>query len=183
METRVERRNRIKRDFKKKILGIPILIILYVISNFILSLSNIYITFKLSEKGFEELGKELTQFVQLAVLLSSLVCYANLEFLMLIVKSVFRLLLTVWIVLVITLSKLSSLDQGSILVLCTVFYVYFEVFYEINTYIYKKNDVLIFKMKIKKEHIQNYSIPTSIILVSIINILIAYPLDDFIKSI
>src|SRR5690606_21036027 len=95
-----------------------------------------------------------------------------------------RIGFTVWVVLLVQLSSMNQIEQNIWIIICAVFFVYFEVLTDFNTLFhefdgYQSSLVGFFNSEFLKE----YSVPLSIILTAIINVIMSFFIIDLLKTI
>ncbi|MFC0216622.1 hypothetical protein ACFFK0_29935 [Paenibacillus chartarius] len=184
METRIEKTTKRRREFRKQIWGIPKML-------FILLLSLLFYLFTLILWGKNLNGSVFSDLIETifvinisAVGLFMAVGYFNLKFLVTIIKSLLKIMFTVWVVMIVQLSSLEQTEQNVWIVLSAFFFVYFEVLVDINDCLFQIKDG--FKLPkasfINSEFIKENSIAISIMCLSIINIILSHYIVDLLHT-
>jgi hypothetical protein len=102
--------------------------------------------------------------------------YMNLKFIIVIFKSLTKIMFTVWVVIIVQFSTMNQIDQNAWIVLSAFFFVYLEVLLDINDCLFQvKDDFRIPKIKfITSTFIKENSLSISILCLSIINSALSY---------
>lgn len=117
------------------------------------------------------------------IVLFMIIGYARLKYLNIVIESLFKILFTVWVVLVIQFSSLNQIDQNVWLIVSVFAAAYLEVLIKVNDYFHDMSDFQNKKIKfLNKKFIVNISIPLSLITLSIINIFISYSIKELLLT-
>lgn len=176
MQTRTEKSRKRKQEFRNEIIGIPIRLLFLIVSLLIYMFTLI-----LWEKLFHgtiyyNLMHTIINTNIVIVSLFVIIGYSNLTFLIIIVKSLLKILFTVWIAIIVQFSSFEQVEKNAWILLYAFAFVYLEVLLEINNYLFKiKGDFRMPKMEfLTSTFIRKNSISISILLVSIINGILTY---------
>ncbi|MEY9094396.1 hypothetical protein [Paenibacillus sp. RC84] len=123
--------------------------------------------------------------INIAVIgLFMMIGYARLKYLNIVVESLFKILFTVWVALIVQFSSLNQIEQNAWIIVSVFAAAYLEVLIKINDYFHDMADFQHKKYKLlNKKLVVNLSIPLSIITLSAINIFISYSVKDLLIKI
>ncbi|MGG1519036.1 hypothetical protein ABE504_26735 [Paenibacillus oryzisoli] len=132
---------------------------------------------------FDLLGNLLE--INIAVIgLFMMIGYARLKYLNIVIESLFKILFTVWVALIVQFSSLNQIEQNAWIIVSVFAAAYLEVLIKINDYFHDMADFQHKKYKLlNKKFVVNLSIPLSIITLSGINIFISYSVKDLLVTI
>lgn len=111
--------------------------------------------------------------------------YMNLKFLIVIIKSLMKIMFTVWVVLIVQFSSMGQIEQNAWVILSAFFFVYLEVLLDINDCLFQvKDNFQIPKIKfITSTFIKENSIALSIFSLGIMNSILSYFIVDLFDAI
>lgn len=110
--------------------------------------------------------------------------YVRLKYLNIVIESLFKILFTVWVALIVQFSSLDQIEQNAWIIVSVFAAAYLEVLLKINDYFHDMADFQHKKYKfLNKKNVANFSIPLSIITLSVINIFISYSVKDLLVTI
>ncbi|NEW08365.1 hypothetical protein GK047_20410 [Paenibacillus sp. SYP-B3998] len=113
-----------------------------------------------------------------------IVSSANIPFVTSFTRSLLKILLTGWVVILIQFSKLDQLDQSVWIVLSGFAFIYLEVLFDINDCLQKVKEFQFKKVRFfNGSFIKSHSIPITIVAVAVINLILSYFISDLLKSI
>ncbi len=185
METRTEKTQKRKREFRKQVLSIPQMLLILIISLlFYMSSLVLWVKTLYGTVYFDLLDILLTMNIMALGLFMGL-GYMNLKFLIVLVKSMLKIMFTVWVVLIVQFSSLGQIEQNAWIILSAFFFVYLEVLLDINDCLFQvKDDFKIPKIKfITSSFIKENSISLSIIFLCLINLILSYFIIDLLEAI
>jgi hypothetical protein len=185
METRVEKTLKRKKEFRKQILSIPKMLIFLVISLLAYMFSLLLWTKSLKGTAYSELIDTILTTNIMAIALFMALGYMNLKFIIVIFKSLIKIMFTVWVVIIVQFSSLEQIEQNAWIVLSAFFFVYLEVLLDINDCLFQvKDDFHIPKLKyVTSTLIKDNSVSISILCLSVINSALTYFIIDLLKAI
>ncbi|WP_090998981.1 hypothetical protein [Paenibacillus sp. OK003] len=185
METRVGKTLKRKTEFRKQLLSIPKMFIFLVISLLAYMFSLLLWTKSLKGTAYSELLDTILTTNIMAIGLFMALGYMNLKFIIVIFKSLIKIMFTVWVVIIVQFSSLDQIEQNAWIVLSAFFFVYLEVLLDINDCLFQvKDDFQIPKLKyVTSTFIKDNSISISILCLSVINSALSYFIIDLLKAI
>ncbi|WP_210190656.1 hypothetical protein [Paenibacillus uliginis] len=118
------------------------------------------------------------------IALFMMIGYARLKYLNIVIESLFKILFTVWVALIVQFSSLNQIEQNAWIIVSVFAAAYLEVLIKVNDYFHDMSDFQHKKIKfLNKKFIVNLSIPLSLITLSAINIFISYLIKDLLLRI
>lgn len=185
METRIDRNQKRKEEFQRQILSIPKMLIFLVISLFVYLLSLLLWAKSLQGTVYCDLLDAILTLNVMAIGVFMLLGYMNLKFIIVIFKSLIKIWLTVWVVIIVQFSSMDQIEQNAWIILSAFFFVYLEVLLDINDCLFQvKDDFRIPKIKyITSTFIKENSLSISILCLSIINSALSHSIIDLLKAI
>ncbi|KOP65571.1 hypothetical protein AMS62_10170 [Bacillus sp. FJAT-18019] len=185
METRVEKYRKRKQEFRKLILGVPRMLFFLIISLFAYMISILLWTKSLSGTVYYDLLGTIITINLMAVGLFMGICYMNIKFFIVLVKSLLKIMFTVWIVIIVQFSSMEQLIQNVWIILSAFFFVYLEVLIDINDSLFQvKDDFKVPKFKfLTSTFLKDNSISISILFLSIINGILSFFIIDVLNAI
>lgn len=171
METRVERAQKRKAEVRRQVWKIPQQLFFLMISLLAYTFSLAFWYRALSGTEFYDMLDTIIRINIATIGLFIGLGYMNLRFFIVLVKSLTKILFTVWIVLLVQFSSMDQVEQNAWILLSAFFFVYLDVALEINDSLFQVKD----DFKVPKLHfitaafIREHSIAISILLLSIIN--------------
>lgn len=123
--------------------------------------------------------------VNIAVIaLFVIIGYVRLKYLNIVIESLFKILFTVWVALIVQFSSLNQINQNAWIIISVFAAAYLEVLIKVNDYFHDMPDFQRKKFKfLNKKFVVNLSIPLSLITLSVINIFISYSIKDLLLTI
>lgn len=185
MITRVEKEIKRKQEFKNQMLSIPKMLIFLIIS-LLIYMATMALWYKaLSGTIYYDLVGTIVTINLMAVGIFMALGYMNLKFLIVIVKSLLKIMFTVWVVVIVQFSTMQQTDQNAWIILSAFFFVYLEVLLDINDCLHQvKEDYKITRIKfVNSTFIKENSLSLSILLLSFINGVLSYFIVDLLDAI
>lgn len=185
MLSRAERIKREKVENRKHLLSLP-KVFLFLIVSIVIYLSSLFLWVKALEgTTYSDLLEFIIQINIISVGLFIAIGCSKSKFLIVIIRSLLKLLLTVWVVLIVQFSSMNSMGQSVWLIGLPFFFVYLEVLLDINDVLNQvKKDFAIPKMKfVNGDMLKNHSIAISIIFLAVLNVVISYFIGDLLEAI
>lgn len=185
MITRIEKELKRKKELKKRILGIPKMLLFLIIS-LLVYMSSMALWYKmLSGTNYYDLVETIVTINTMAVGLFMALGYMNLKFIIVLVKSLLKIMFTVWVVVIVQFSTMQQIDQNAWIILSAFFFVYLEVLLDINDCLHQvKSDFKVTRLKfLNSTFIKENSLSLSILLLSIINGVLSYFIVDLLNAV
>ncbi|WP_256762171.1 hypothetical protein [Cohnella sp. WQ 127256] len=184
MESRTERGQARRREFWKQILFTPKLLLTLLISVILYVLSLFLLMSPLDGAPYKDLVDGIIKINILTILIFVIVGFTNIKIIVIFVKSIIKILFTVWLVTIIQFSKLEQMEQNVWIVLSSFFFVYLEVLLEVNDFIFQVPSFQNRKITFLNDTLlKDYSIPTSITILAFINMALSFAIVDLLKAI
>lgn len=185
METRVEKAQKKKKEFKKQIFGIPKMLFFLILSLLMYMFTLFLWGRMLSGTVYYDLVETIVTINIMAIAFFLGLGYMNFKFLIVLVKSFLKIMFTVWIVIIVQFSSMEQIEQNAWIVLSAFFFVYLEVLLDINDCLFQiKDDFKMPKIKfLTSTFIKENSLSISIVLLSIINGGLSYFIVDILNAI
>ncbi|SFB25270.1 hypothetical protein SAMN05216312_1051 [Cohnella sp. OV330] len=183
MQTRTERTIQRKREFRKQVLITPKLIFSLFFCLIFYSISQLILTQPLKGTSYDEIVGGITKVNIMAIGIFCIAGFTNIKILVVLIKSILKIMFTVWMVTIIQFSKLEQIEQNVWIILSSFFFVYLEVLLELNDVLFQIPEFQNKKIKfLNSNFLRAYSVPISIFALSLINILLSFFIIDLLKE-
>ena len=182
--TRVEERKLKKKAFWNEVLFAPKLVITLLLSFVLYAFSMAFILTPLNGTPYSTMADGMITINVMAIGIFMLVGFTNIKLLVVFIKSLLKIMFTVWLVTIIQFSKLNQVEQNVWTVLSAFFFVYLEVLLELNDFLFQVPDFQSKKIHfLNNNFLKKYSIPISITFLSFINFILSFFIVDLLKII
>ncbi|NGM84787.1 hypothetical protein G5B47_20500 [Paenibacillus sp. 7124] len=184
METRIEKSKKRKKEIRKQVLSIPKMLIILIISFFIYILTLVLWANTLKGTAYYDLLDTILKIYIMTVGFFMGLGYMNLKFIIVLVKSLIKIMFTVWVVIIVQFSSMEQVEQNIWIILSAFFFVYLEVLLDINDCLFQvKDDFRIPKIKfLTSTFIKENSISLSIMCLGIINSILSFFIVDLLDA-
>lgn len=184
METRTGKAQKRKIELRKQILSVPRMLIILICSLLFYMFTLVLWSKTLHQTVYFDLLDTIITINIMAVGLFIGLAYMNLKFLIVIFKSLIKIMFTVWVVIIVQFSSMEQVEQNVWVVLSAFFFVYLEVLLDINDSLFRiKDDIKVPKVKFITSFIKENSIALSIICLGIMNAILSYFIVDLLEAI